>query len=91
MIGRNAEAQAIEEGAGAEHAIVPRAGADDIGERFRGIGDRRYDGAYSARNDVAIDPAFVSSSRNLPSVSSPPAFSLRPTVIITSPEPPRSS
>jgi len=55
----NAEPQAVEEGAGAQHAIVPRAGAGNIGERIGGIGYDQYDRARRRAsnfwNDVAIN------------------------------------
>ncbi len=55
----NTETQAVEEGAGAQHAIVPRAGAGDIGERIGRIGYDQYDRtrrcASNFRNDVAIN------------------------------------
>src|ERR1700694_1221686 len=53
------EAQAIEEGAAAQHAIRPCAGARNGGERIWGIGYTRYDSArrraHDLRNDVAVD------------------------------------
>jgi hypothetical protein len=39
----NAETQAIEKGAGTQHAIMPRAGAGDISKRIRGVGYDQYD------------------------------------------------
>src|SRR3982074_950791 len=55
----NTKTQAIEEGAGAQHAIMPRAGAGDIGERVGRIGYNQYNGARrrapNLRDDVAID------------------------------------
>ncbi|MGY3505189.1 hypothetical protein ACVWYJ_005808 [Bradyrhizobium sp. USDA 4471] len=57
----HAEAQAVEEGAGAQHAIMPRADARDIGERIGRIGhdqdDRVWRRPHDAGNDFAIDPA----------------------------------
>jgi hypothetical protein len=60
MLGQvNAEAQAVEEGAGAEHAIMPGTRAGGVGERIRRIGDNQDHRArrrpHNARNDVAID------------------------------------
>jgi len=53
------EAQAIEEGAGAQHAIMPSAGAGNVGERIGRIGYNQYDGArrraHDLWNDVAVD------------------------------------
>src|SRR5258708_32092326 len=55
----NTEAQAVEEGPGAQHPIVPRAGAGDIGEGIGRIGYDQYDragrGARNFRNDVTIN------------------------------------
>jgi hypothetical protein len=55
----NAETQAIEEGAGTQHAIIPSAGAGNVSKRIRGVGYDQHDGgrrrAHDTRNDVAID------------------------------------
>src|SRR3981081_4015370 len=55
----NTKTQAIEEGARTQHAIMPRAGAGDIGEWIGGIGDNQYDcargRAHDVRNNFAID------------------------------------
>ena len=55
----NPETQAVEEGASAQHAIMPRAGAGDVGERIGRISYNQYDrarrGANNFRNYVAID------------------------------------
>src|ERR1700720_1120565 len=55
----NTETQAIEEGAGAQHAIMPCAGAGNISEWIGRIGYNQYDGArcrvHNFWNDVAID------------------------------------
>ena len=55
----NTKPQAVEEGAGAQHAIVPRAGAGNIGERIGRIGYDQYDRAGGCasnfRNDVTIN------------------------------------
>ena len=55
----NTKPQAVEEGAGAQHAIVPSAGARNIGERIGRIGYHQYDRARGRasnfRNDVTIN------------------------------------
>src|SRR5258706_9951954 len=55
----NTETQAIEEGAGAQHAIMPRADAGDIGQWIRRIGydqdNRMRCCAHNLRHDVAVD------------------------------------
>ena len=55
----NTETQAIEEGAGTQHAIMPGAGAGHIGERIGRIcyhqQDRARRRAHDFRDDVAID------------------------------------
>jgi hypothetical protein len=89
----NAETQAIEEGAGNQHAIMPRAGAGNISKRIRGVGYDQYDDggrrrAHDTRNDVAIDLGVLAqqpqSAPGSPRSVAPPAFSLMPAVIITS-------
>jgi hypothetical protein len=55
----NTEAQAAEEGARAQHAVVPCAGARNIGERIRRIDYHQYNRARrrarNARNDVTVN------------------------------------
>ena len=53
------ETQAVEEGASAQHAIMPCAGPGNIGERVGRIGCNQYNSARrrarNLRNDVAVD------------------------------------
>src|SRR6185437_3631834 len=59
----HAEALAVEQRAGAQHAIVPGAGARDVGERVGRIGhdeDRgRGCGARDVRHDIAVDRGIL--------------------------------
>src|SRR5260221_11188140 len=51
------ETQAVEEGAGAQQAIVSRAGAGNIGERIGRIGDDQYDRARGCASNFRDDLA----------------------------------
>jgi hypothetical protein len=53
----NPETQAVEEGAGAQQAIVSRAGAGNIGERIGRIGDDQYDRARGCASNFRDDLA----------------------------------
>src|SRR5437588_70474 len=58
----NTEAQAVEEGAGAEHAIVPSAGAGNIGERIGRIGYHQYDRARGSASTGTANPSRANDS-----------------------------
>jgi hypothetical protein len=95
----NTETQAIEEGAGTQQAIMPRACASDLRQGIRGIGYNQYHRAgrraHDTRNDVAMDFGVLvqepQSAFRVIAVRGAPAFSLIPAVIITNAASARSS
>ena len=85
------ETQAVDEGAGREHAVVSHQFAGEVGKRIGRVGDHHDHGVGSvltdAGDDVAVDRGVVSSNRSLPSGSdrsvAPPVRSLAPAVTTT--------
>jgi hypothetical protein len=66
----HAKAQAVEVGAGAQHAVVMRLAAHNVGERIRRIGHHEDDGVRCRFND-ARNQAFIDAAINVEKLQPP--------------------